>query len=877
MHLKIILSALAFFFVFNLLAQQKDDVKYISVNFKKITLEKALIQINEKHNIPIAYNNAEARKYLVTADFVSMPINRVLEQLAATANMEVTKVDMVYVLNPVLEPNKVTFHNIFLKVEDIDSQEPLPYALASVLNTKIFATTNTRGVFSLINIADTSLIHISYLGYKDTIVAVQHIKSTIKLKPDLSLLQEVIVHDQGSNTIIYGEETSKITFNPIAIDRLPVLGGNDIFRSLQLLPGISGTNETSAGLVVRGSSPDKNLVLLDGYSLYNVDHFYGIYSSFNSKAIKNVQLYKGNFSAKYGGRASSVMVLTAKDGNRNKFSGDIGINFIDVNAVFELALNDKLTLIGAGRRSITDVVENYLFKELFDNAVVNSGDLNNLPSLNYEELEPNFYFGDLNIKMTYRPNEKDNFAVSFYSSNDNLSYKYVSNFENFVEYTTSERSTWGNLGMSGMWSRQWNEKLNSQVQIAYSSYYSNTRLEDIYIYNDTLGLANEEYIQAKKNNVNDFSITIDNEFRTSKNSTLNFGLANTLNTINLSSIIDDEVFPLFNQEGNQLQFYGDYSHFITPKLETSIGLRANYFNLTNTIYIEPKLNLRYELANWINLKTSWGINNQMISRILRLDLFTSNPDFWILANEDIPVINARQFAAGVHLNFPIASIDVEGFISNTYDEVEYLPTLRNFDLEDVSEDQLYVSGDNITKGIEILVEKGFGKYSGWIGYTLSESLNYFKDLNGGNPFPSRFDQRHELKLVNMYNSGPWNFSLIWIYGTGKPYSAPEGSYSLTTLDGSVINNVAYSRINNRRLPAYHRLDLSSTYQFDLGNSKAKIGLSIFNAYNRKNIKYRRFSKITFEENGDVLSDDKYIVSDILLLGVTPSLFFNWKF
>ena len=161
-------------------------------------------------------------------------------------------------------------------------------------------------LLELINIPDTATIQLSYLGYKDTLISVKHIPSIIKLTRDPSLLKEIIVKDQGSNTILYGEETGKIVFNPIALDRLPVLGGNDIFRALQLLPGISGTNETSSGLIIRGSSPDKNLVLLDGFSLYHVDHFYGIYSSFNSKAIKNIQLYKGNFSAKYGGRASSV-------------------------------------------------------------------------------------------------------------------------------------------------------------------------------------------------------------------------------------------------------------------------------------------------------------------------------------------------------------------------------------------------------------------------------------------------------------------------------------------------------------------------------------------------------------------------------------------
>jgi hypothetical protein len=176
-----------------------------------------------------------------------------------------------------------------------------------------------------------------------------------------------------------------------------------------------------------------------------------------------------------------------------------------------------------------------------------------------------------------------------------------------------------------------------------------------------------------------------------------------------------------------------------------------------------------------------------------------------------------------------------------------------------------------------MIERGVGNYSGWIGYTLSNSLNYFDELNAGKPFPSRFDQKNELKLVNMYDIGQWNFSLIWIYGTGKPYSEPEGNRTLPTLNSSTTNNIAYSKINNKRLPPYHRLDLSGTYNFKLGNTKAKVGLSIFNVYNRENIKYRRFSKISFDTDSNPLSNKKYISSDILLLGITPSLFFNWRF
>lgn len=878
MRLRIV-ATISFLFVFiHLFAQQKVNEKIVSVSFDNVLLEKALQQINRQYKVPVAFDNIETRKYTITAHIDAAPVSEVLKQLVANTGLEIVKIQQVYVVKPKEKKKEnVELINISSKVEDYASREPLPYALISVMGTKTFAISNTRGAFSLINIPDTALFHVSYLGYKDTIVNIEVIQSAVRMKPDPSLLKEIIVKDQGSTTIEYGEETSKVSFNPNAIDRLPVLGDNDVFRALQLLPGISGTNETSSGLVIRGNSPDKNLVLLDGYSLYHIDHFYGIYSSFNSKAIKNIQLYKGGFNAQYGGRASSVMVLTAKDGNRSKFSGDIGINFVDFNAVFEMPINKKLTFIAAGRRSLTDVVENYLFKELFDKAVVNSGDLNNVSTLNYKDLSPKFNFGDLNLKMTYRASKKDQYAISFYTSSDNLKYSYEQAIENVVDYTTSERSSWGNVGMSGIWSRQWGKKLDTQAYIAYSTYYSNTTLTDTYVYNDSLGIADEEYIQAQDNNVSDFTIKVDNQYKTSSNSVLKFGITNTYNTIRLVSILDEEEFPLFSQNGNQFQLYSEYGLFITPKIETNLGIRVNYFDLKRKFYIEPKISLTYEMLPWLGLKSSWAINNQMISRILRLDLFTSNPDFWVLSGNEVPVMNSNHIAAGVHLNFPILTIDFEAFAISTQNEVEYLPVLRNYDTNENNIEQLYAIGDSETRGLELLLEKGFGNYSGWISYTLSNSLNYFKDLNGGKPFPSRYDQRHEFKLVNMFNYGKWNWSVVWIYGTGKPYSAPEGSYSISTPDGSSINNVAYSRINNERLPDYHRLDLSATYNFNLGVTKAKVGLSVFNVYNRKNIKYRRYSKVTFDENGNILSDDRYIVTDIRLLGITPSIFFNWSF
>ena len=315
-------------------------------------------------------------------------------------------------------------------VKDKESGETLPFANVFVKDTNIGTTTNADGFFTLFDIpSETSTIQVQYLGYKvETLVLTPEMvkgKITILLIPDNNQLDEVVVsNDSGQQIVKMNKSVSQISLSPKKLASIPNLGEKDIFRAIQLLPGVSGTNESSSGLYVRGGTPDQNLVLLDGFTVYHVDHFYGFFSAFNSGALKDIQLFKGGFPAEYGGRISSVMDLTGKTGNSNKLSLSAGLSLVSANATVEIPIGEKANLLIAGRRSYTDILKSGLYNSIFDlYNDSNQTNGNNLPNFNgfqQNQTQPSFYFYDLNTKFSYKPSDKDIISVSVYNGEDNL-------------------------------------------------------------------------------------------------------------------------------------------------------------------------------------------------------------------------------------------------------------------------------------------------------------------------------------------------------------------------------------------------------------------------------------------------------------------------
>ncbi|MDN5213557.1 TonB-dependent receptor [Fulvivirgaceae bacterium BMA12] len=894
---------------------QSDDVVLISETFYKVPLVKVLKKLKKKYDIKFAYDHKLLTDHKVTQNIYQLPVAEAVGLLLEGTHLRFRVAEQGVIILP--PARRKTFPisaeirsskplNIKGVIKDSQTGETLPFANIRVHGADAGTTSNVDGFFSLLGLpSGSSTLEITYLGYVTKLVSLRDYdirdRLVINLTSKTEILEELVVEEKKSDMIYNGDNIGQISMNPSRLLSLPSLGEVDIFRTLQYLPGISGTDETSAGLVIRGSTPDQNLILFDGFSVYHIDHFFGIFSAFNSNAIKNIQIYKGAFESKYGGRASSVIDITGKTGNMNRASYGFGVNLISANAVLELPIGKKLSLFMAGRRSHTDILQTGLYREIFDKVILENRDIiSNLREAEFEDIEPVFNFYDLNGKLTYRPSSRDVLSWSYYSGRDNLdidanqdfSYRTIDEASNIgfranVDWQVDDYSNWGNDGTSLRWGRQWSQKFYSNINLAYSEYrLEQDNFEKLLFSIPVLEIDTllRDRTQRIRNSLSDVSIRWDNQLKIGKKSELAFGSLYTKNEIDFQFSINGESADSFSDRGEQLTFYVQNTFYPFDNLGITFGVRNNHYDVIGEDFIEPRASLHYQVSPKIKLKAAWGKHNQFINRILfEENLYDVNSSFWLLADgNNIPHVVSEHLVAGISYESDNWLIDVEAYRKDTEGITDFFPDLK---VSDSGEDELvnvFLAGNSVATGVDFLIQKKTGKHTGWLSYSLSKVENSFPDLNGGRPFAASQDQRHELKLVNMMSAGRWDLSSTWVYGSGKPFSDPGKGSPLVTLDSLNTYYVAVDNINTERLPAYHRLDLAAAYNFNLGKGKAQFGLSVYNVYGRKNVKYKRFSTLDIDEitnDTATTADDEpvYLASDVLLLGFTPNFFFNFRF
>lgn len=786
-----------------------------------------------------------------------------------------------------------------IKLEGIvieeETGERLPFATVTIAGTTQGSVSNVDGYFTINEVpSDTTTLTAQYIGYQTRDFKLYpHLfhkdgKVEIPMKPMTTELKEVIVSEKREHMMRASEKASKITISPKQLDGLPSLGEKDIFRSIQLLPGISATNETSSGLYVRGGTPDQNLVLFDGFNVYHVDHFYGFFSAFNANAVKSVNLYKGGFEAKLGGRISSVVDLTGKDGNQYKPSGSFGISAMSFNGSYETPFADgKGTAFLAFRRSYTDLIRsgiynsiNGLFEEDQDEPPAGGGRGPGGGRFGKVENEPSFYFYDLNAKVAYRPNDNDILEFSIYSGKDNLDNSnefssdqlrgpFGGNGENSFSNETKDETGWGNVGASLKWGRQWNDKLFSNNILSFSNYFSNRERYNI----ANVTSSDSSFVvrngSVENNDVRDFNLKSQWEYQINDNHNLEYGAEILYSDIDYLLLQNDTSRILDRQDqGVTISSYFQDTWKPFKGLSVTPGIRLNYYNNTNKFYIEPRLAFAYHLSEKLRLKGAWGMYNQFVTRVVREDVSQGNRDFWLLANKNQnPVSSSTHYIVGTSYETEGFLFDVEAYHKDLAGLSEYTLRFSNNVRERSTEvSELFYDGTGYSQGVEFLIQKKFGNHTGWLSYTLSQTIYDFPGLSD-TPFPALHDQTHEFKFVENLRLKNWTLGATWVFATGKPYTQPIGSYEVTLLDGSTTSYLSISDKNGQRLPSYHRLDLSLTHNFDWGKGKAQIGASIFNLYNNTNVWYKTYDFI----------DDDLIETDVTTLGITPNLFFNIKF
>ncbi len=768
------------------------------------------------------------------------------------------------------------------QVVEYGSGETLPFATVLIKGTTNGTTTNLDGYFSLLNIDSKEVvIEISYVGFQSKLIRLDTVDLSrflkVSLKPISSELEEVVVTANSYKVLDASSGISATTISTKQLALLPNVGETDIFRSLQLLPGVSGTNESSSGLFVRGGTPDQNLVLLDGMTVYKVDHFFGFFSAFNTNAVKDVQLFKGAFPSRYGGRTSSVVDMTGKIGSFEKIQGSASINLLSVNAYVELPIAKNFSFLIAGRRSYTDVIQSGLFESISDNLIGDSGFNNsNLDQANLSVVEPSFYFYDWNSKLSYRPSDKDMITLSLYNGQDfldesrQLSRAIQTNQvpDGEIAFNLEETTDWGNRGISTKWSRQWNSKLYSNLLIAGSEYFSKFDRDaqlDI-INSDSLVFSGSQQ-SFEDNSVIDFSIRADFEWQRSSRAKTDFGVSFTRTEVDYSNIRNDTLVILERQqEARYSSIYLSNERKFGDKLTVTTGFRLSNYEFKDKPLFEPRFNISYQLAPKWKLKGAIGKHYQFVNRIINENISEGSREFWLLADGDlVNVSSAQHYVLGASYEIDNWLFDVEGYHKDLSGLSEFSLRFRRGD--EIEADELFFTGDGIAKGIEFLVQKKQGKYTGWASYTLGSIRNTFEAFNEGEEFPALHDQLHEFKMVHSYGVGNWNFSSTFVYGSGKPFSEPEGQYSIELLDGRTFNYIGIGAKNGSRLPAYHRLDISANHKFMIGKTDANFGISLFNLYGRQNVWYIEYD----------FTQEPVLVSNVTYLGFTPNFSFSINF
>lgn len=786
--------------------------------------------------------------------------------------------------------DKATF-TIKGKVIDASTGETLPYVNV-ITEAKLKTQSNTDGYFVIPDMQQDSLvIRISYVGYKTKEIVISKKNAQNEMDILIALesnntLNEVSVYGEKINTLKVDGSVSLIKITPQTIKQLPIIGEKDVFRVFQLIPGVSASNESSSGLYIRGGTPDQTLVSFDGFTIYHVDHLYGFFSTFNYNAIKDIQLYRGGFEAKYGGRISGVADVRSKDGNSKTFNSGVDLGLLSSNIFLEGPLGQKSSFLITGRRSWQSPLYNKILKQFVsDNSLggSSSGTVSSNGTVTPDntilsKINARAYFYDLNGKYTYRPTSNDIISLSIFNSFDKMNNSISEtsdDFEKLTGVTLNEKFStkitdithWGNLGSSFKWSKRWSKTLYSHILTSYSAYTSTKNNANEFLFTQSDSTQRTFFSDYERNTIKDFSTKIDFEWSPFITHKVAFGSILTQYNV-LYNYIQNDTLTVVNRNdlGNLYTFYLQ-DNWHKGAFDLNIGTRFNYYSITNKYYPEPRASFQYFLNKNLKIKGAAGIYYQFLKQVNREDLLQGNRNFWILSNsETLPVTKSIHQIIGVGYNLKKILFDIEFYRKLNTGITEYslrfVPAIN----ENIELQELFFNGNETVSGVDVLLQKHIGKFSGWLGYTYATAVRNISTLSA-NSYYSDQDVRHQFKAVFMYQTKKIDLSATWIYSTGRPYTSILGTYDITLLNGSTKTFTMPSDKNTNRFTPYHRADISGTYHI---NDSFSITASIFNLYNRQNIWYKKFQQLPF------LSNDKLQIIDVNYMSITPNILLSWQ-
>jgi hypothetical protein len=754
-------------------------------------------------------------------------------------------------------------------VLDAKSGENLPNASVQIVGTNKAVNTNNYGFFSISIKPGTYTIKVTYIGYESlekSIKVDKNIQQNLELSTRQNIQKEIIVKGKRKDANVKTTDVGMHQLSVESIKKLPVIMGEvDVLKAIQLLPGVKNGGEGSSGFYVRGGGPDQNLILLDDAVVYNTGHLFGFFSVFNGDAIKNVTLIKGGMPSNYGGRLSSVLDVNMKEGNNKNYKIEGGIGLIASRfSVQGPIVKNKGSFIVCGRRTYAT--------ELLKLVKPNDARLKNF----------GYYFYDFNAKANYILSEKDRIYLSTYFGDD------VFKFTN-AENTFKAKIPWGNRTATFRWNHKFNDKIFANTSVVYNRY------------NFEFSGAQQGFNVSLKSGIKDWNLKYDMDYFTAKGHNLKFGVASTYHNFQPSTVSGSNDSVELKPINPVLKYALENSAYalddfdLTSWCRINAGLRySNFIHLghyalyqkqnginvdsiiwgTNQIVktyggLEPRMNARFTLNKSTSVKTSIAKSYQYVHLVTN-NGSTLPTDLWVPSTKIVQPQSAWQYSAGLFKNFGdnMFETSIEAYYKNMNNQLEYRENYTPNNNNDPEYD--FVQGRGWAYGTELFINKTRGKFTGWIGYTLSYSKRKFTELNSGNTFLAKYDRRHDLSVVMSYElNKKWNFSSVFVFSSGNRITLPT---SLINIDNTLLQQ--YSILNNAQLPPYHRLDIGAVYTPHPNSTKRLKSTWTFGVYNS----YNHFNPylIYLDLTGTVSTGIDLKLKAVQIFPIIPSITWNFK-
>ncbi len=701
------------------------------------------------------------------------------------------------------------------------------------------AASNNYGFYSITLPASNVSLNCSYIGYftvnhtfhlnKDTVINFNMIYNTI--------LDEIPIVEYRDKESISSSKTNYINLPAERVQKFPsFMGEPDAIRMIQMMPGVSSGNDGVSGINVRGGNSDQNLFLLDGIPVYNITHLLGSFSVFNTDALNTINITKGGFPARYGGRLSSVIDISLKGGDEKKINGNVSIGLLSTKASLNGPLiKNKTTFNISFRRSYIDA---FLYPLQNKNDGINA-----------------YYFYDGAMRLSHKFSQRNKLHFNLLIGNDKLynryNYKEISKNikekldKNKIKLYDESATEWQNLILSLRWNKVYNDKLFSNITAAITNYRYNTGVEQNEILDNNWNYFNQRYLSG----ITDWIVKADFDYFYNPNNHFRFGVNFTDHVFNpgadltqrkiSNKVIEESIFTKNKSYAKELFIYAEDDIDISNKIKANIGIHNSYFVAKSKMYssFQPRLSMHYILNNQNAIKISYSKMAQYM-RLVNANNSVATNNIWLPASENLKPQYSEQYTIGYKwllINLGL-DLSVDLYYKQYSNLLLYSTKVIYNELS--SNNKKYNYGNGYSKGVEFFVNKKSGKFTGWVNYSLSENKQSFSNYNKGKYFSMNYDQTHSFSIYGNYEfNNRFQLSAIWVMHSGNIITLPTQKIMIPQLPTSIYNDnelIYYDDVNNYRMPLYHRLDVSAAFKKKIKIGERTWNIGVYNLYGHQN-------------------------------------------